>query len=401
MSKNVILLGLDPYSGNRGVGALAYSTMYLLEQWAIERGYELNLYFAMPNLGKLKVLNLKVGDKEIQITEFPLCLDKGFNGFVKKMLSLFISRKIISSSNYVLDMGQGDSFSDIYGEARFNLINDPKRLFRKLNKKQLILPQTIGPFNDSKVFKEAKKSIEKSQLVLVRDRQSYEYVIENTEQKNIFELIDVAFYMPFMRTTMSNVKLNVGLNVSSLMWHGGYTKNNQFNFNFDYQKITRRIIDYFLLMPNVKLHLIPHVVGSHSSIENDYEISRKLQEEYGVDNLLVSPFFLDPIDAKSYISALDFFTGARMHACIAAFSSGVPVYPIAYSRKFNGLFMDTLQYPYLGDLINQTEEEFINGLKKAFIYRNELKVNIQNSITNIIKPTKKLFFDKLDLFFGS
>ena len=30
--------------------------------------------------------------------------------------------------------------------------------------------------------------------------------------------------------------------------------------------------------------------------------------------------------------------GARMHACIAAFSSGVPVVPMAYSRKFEGLF---------------------------------------------------------------
>ena len=27
-----------------------------------------------------------------------------------------------------------------------------------------------------------------------------------------------------------------------------------------------------------------------------------------------------------------------MHACIAAFSAGVPVIPMAYSRKFEGLF---------------------------------------------------------------
>ncbi len=30
--------------------------------------------------------------------------------------------------------------------------------------------------------------------------------------------------------------------------------------------------------------------------------------------------------------------GARMHATIGAFSSGVPTVPIAYSRKFEGVF---------------------------------------------------------------
>jgi polysaccharide pyruvyl transferase WcaK-like protein len=35
---------------------------------------------------------------------------------------------------------------------------------------------------------------------------------------------------------------------------------------------------------------------------------------------------------------MDFFMGARMHACIAALSSGVAVAPMAYSRKFAGLF---------------------------------------------------------------
>ena len=36
-----------------------------------------------------------------------------------------------------------------------------------------------------------------------------------------------------------------------------------------------------------------------------------------------------------------------MHACIAAYSTGVAVVPVAYSRKFSGLFEGTLDYPYL------------------------------------------------------
>jgi polysaccharide pyruvyl transferase WcaK-like protein len=48
--------------------------------------------------------------------------------------------------------------------------------------------------------------------------------------------------------------------------------------------------------------------------------------------------------------------GARMHACIAAFSSGVPVLPIAYSRKFSGLF-GSLGYRYLVDCREDTDDE--------------------------------------------
>ncbi|MGJ7723542.1 polysaccharide pyruvyl transferase family protein [Escherichia coli] len=41
------------------------------------------------------------------------------------------------------------------------------------------------------------------------------------------------------------------------------------------------------------------------------------------DAVVVAERFTNPITAKSYISSIDFFTGARMHATIAAFSAGV------------------------------------------------------------------------------
>jgi polysaccharide pyruvyl transferase WcaK-like protein len=74
-----------------------------------------------------------------------------------------------------------------------------------------------------------------------------------------------------------------------------------------------------------------------------------------------------------------------MHACIAAFSSGVPVYPIAYSRKFNGLFVETLEYSYMGDLISQSEEQFLDGLKSAFESRTMLKETIEDRMNTIVK----------------
>jgi polysaccharide pyruvyl transferase WcaK-like protein len=100
----------------------------------------------------------------------------------------------------------------------------------------------------------------------------------------------------------------------------------------------------------------------------------------------LAPFFINPIEAKSYISGLDFFMGARMHACIAAFSSGVPVFPVSYSRKFFGLFRDSLGYQHLGDLTCVTADEALQEMKKTFVARESIKEEIDSIKKVVINP---------------
>ncbi|GAO31475.1 polysaccharide pyruvyl transferase family protein [Geofilum rubicundum] len=397
MAKNIIVLGINPFSGNRGVGALAYSTLFLLDKISKDTGTSFNICI----VGKSKRIvqgSICVGDSIIRFTQFPFLVDKGIKGTIKFAFSFLLSHNIINNTNFVLDIGEGDSFSDIYGEQRFININTPKKLFRLLGKKIMLLPQTIGPFKNVLLAKEAKKSIEKSSVVMARDRLSYDYVINNTLQKRVKELTDMAFFMPYTKRVFSNGKINVGLNISSLMWHGGYTKNNQFGFKVDYAQLMRAVIDYFFSQQNVQIHLVPHVLDLNSHIENDYEVALSIEEEYNTDRITIAPFFLDPVQAKNFISGLDFFTGARMHACIAAFSSGVPVYPVAYSRKFNGLFVESLDYSFMGDLINQDEKQFLDGLKYSFENRGHLVDKIEQSFDRIIGPKYNILMEELKIF---
>lgn len=388
------ITGVNHLSGNRGVGALALSTFYLLKKASDEAGREVSITAIGPNFGQSK---LDIGGQAIEV--FNIMATSVFS--LKNILRLCTNPKLLLSFkkylklDAILCMGEGDSFSDIYGKIRFNSINDQHKMARLFRKSYMLLPQTIGPFKDKRIATKAKRSIEKSRLVLVRDRLSFNYVKAHTKQQNLKEMIDVAFFMPFTKMEFKNGKINVGFNISSLLWHGGYTKNNQFGFQVDYPKLMRRVIDFFLEYPEVQLYLIPHVVGSFSDVENDYEVSRYIQDEYDSDRVSLAPFFLNPIEAKNFISGLDFFAGARMHACIAAFSSGVPVYPIAYSRKFNGLFVDTLEYPYLGDLINQTHEQFLSGLKNAFENRKILSGKIQIAMDNIVAPRYAILMEEL------
>ena len=305
---------------------------------------------------------------------------------------------IYKHADYILDIGQGDSFADIYGKKRFDWIFAQYKLGHKFNKPYCILPQTIGPFKSKDIKEQAITGIEWAKCVMVRDKQSFDYIKEISPDKKVFEIIDVAFFMPYVKKVFDSSFIHVGLNVSALLWHGGYTEKNQFGLKTDYQKLIRNIIKYFLSLDNVKLHLIPHVVGSERYIENDYAVSYDLYEEFNHPNLVLAPLFLDPMIAKGYIAGLDFFMGARMHSTIAAFSSGVPVIPMAYSRKFNGLFCETLDYQYIVDMKSENDESILYEIKENYKRRNELKDLIIKRQNTVIKERRDILWKEIDNF---
>jgi len=393
------ITGINHLNGNRGVGALAVSIIYILNKIAIEKNRMIEITAINSNFGSSMV------DTGMENIEIRSILNVSLFS-LKNILKLLINPKYQKSFfayfdfDYILCMGEGDSFSDIYGAKRFKSINDQHRMARLFKNKYLLLPQTIGPFKDNQIKKQAIRSIEKAKLVFARDTQSYNYVAKNTEQNNLLEAIDVAFFMPYKNQEFTTDFIHVGLNISALLWHGGYTQNNQFGLKLDYKELVHEIIDYFLSIPRVKIHIVPHVVIQNSSIENDYEVSYHLVNEYNNPHIILAPFFLTPILAKNYIAGCEFFAGARMHANIAAFSSRVPVFPMAYSRKFNGLFADTLDYKYMGDMVNKEKHTIIDALKETFEKRKEIKKIINQRMDSVVKEREELLVDKLTNILG-
>lgn len=404
---NIILGNAPINNGNRGCVALSYTSIYLIDKVLSEAGIQYNLYSS--DSGQVKAGNyvLNVAGKDVPYMAIRHILGIGAKGKVKTIIKRLINYKNISgtigiykSSDYILDIGQGDSFADIYGKNRFDGINLIHREAMKLHKPYCLLPQTIGPFKDEAIKSEAVRAISNANVVMARDKRSFDYTKQIAPlQKNLKEYIDVAFFLPFKRMSFDKEFVHVGLNISALLWHGGYTRDNQFGLKGDYQKCVRSIIDYFLAIPNVIVHLIPHVVVGERDIENDYEVSFDLQKEYNQQRIVLAPFFLSPVDAKDYISGMDFFMGARMHSTIAAFSSGVPVIPMAYSRKFNGLFIDTLSYNHMADLKTDTSNEVLDKIKDAFANRSLLKEEIDVQNNTVVTEKKQLLVEYLKKFF--
>lgn len=403
MKKLNIILGNAPIkNGNRGCVALAITSMYLLDKVLSEHEYEYKFYLPNSGFKEDEPHDYPILGKNIKYYACDYPYDNSLKGIAKQMLlheKNKPNKAIFKNADFIFDIGQGDSFADIYGRQRFEWIDKIHKLAIKLKKPYCLLPQTIGPFKDAAVREEANRSIRLSNLVMARDKQSYDYVIQNVpEQKHIDEYTDVAFFMPYKKREFDKNFIHVGLNVSALLWNGGYTRNNQFGLKVEYQSLVCAIIDYFLSLGNVKLHLIPHVVQSERDVENDYEVSCELYYKYNHPNLVLSELFFGPIEAKNYISGMDFFMGARMHSTIGAFSSGVPVIPMAYSRKFNGLFIDTLNYPHMVDMKADSERKNLQTIRESFEQRNALKEIIANRMSTTVADYGKKIETALSKF---
>ena len=148
---------------------------------------------------------------------------------------------------------------------------------------------------------------------------------------------------------------------------------------------------------NTEIVLVPHVISDNlSEIDNDCVACQDLLKEF--PTLKVSPNFLTPVEAKSYIAGLDGFTGARMHATIAAFTTGVPVLPFSYSPKFEGLY-GSMNYNHIvsgckddTEIARQKTLEFFANLQ---IIKQEMAMSsyiVDNGIKELIDETEKVLF---------
>ena len=327
-------------SENFGVGALTASNIRILS----------NIYGA----ANVELVCIGTMPESLDLTQSLGIKTKYFQGsfrlFTKQPNHFFHLIKEIASCDFALDLGEGDSFSDIYGIKRFLLQSIPKLIALKHKVPLVLSPQTIGPFESSLAKIIGRLILNKSKKVFARDSTSYDYARSLLSARANVELeqtSDLAFLLPYQRQeTLIGPQTKIGINVSGLLYNGGYSSKNQFLLKDRYQTLIEAIITSLVESPHHSVTLVPHVITDRYPVEDDYRVCRYLAQKF---NIYLSPKFGSPSEAKSYISNFDFFLGARMHSTIGAVSSGVATIPLSYSRKFSGLF-SAIGYPYLIDL---------------------------------------------------
>lgn len=277
--------------------------------------------------------------------------------------------RLVRDADLVIDIGAGDSFTDIYGRKRLIRLFLMKYLAHLARRPLVLAPQTVGPFRSRISQFLAGQSIRRCAVIATRDAMSTECTLGLGVKEKIIEASDVALRLPYTPTPKGDpgAPVKVGINVSGLLMNGGYTGKNMFGLQIDYRELIYDLASRIHNHPDgCELHFVPHVISWENvggSVEDDLRACRDLAKAY--PGAKVGPAFTAPSEAKSYISGLDFFIGARMHSCIAAFSSGVPVVPMAYSRKFAGLF-GSLGYHYTVDCTSEPSDVILDRVMRAY-----------------------------------
>ena len=140
-----------------------------------------------------------------------------------------------------------------------------------------------------------------------------------------------------------------GLASEELELPEGFIKNNMVGINvsplaISYENKTGltmqnyiKLVEYILNNTKMGIALIPHVVKGGS---NDYEVLFRIKQHFIDEKRVVLLGDYNCQQIKGFISRCRFFIGARTHATIAAYSTGIPTLVVGYSIKARGIAKD-------------------------------------------------------------
>ena len=388
---NIGLMGTLVSNSNMGCVALTYSVINMLEEISAEINkpfsYTIFEFEEIKDKYDLLVGALNLDKNRIQFAPVGYFCLENWKLLVKRTPVNVQMISQIKKCDVVIDLTQGDSFTDIYGASRFNNLTEIKKIVMQMRVPLILGPQTYGPFINEKNRLKAKAVIERAQCVISRDKQSAEYIASFAEKK-VHTTTDLAFCLPYRRSCDKTEKIRIGINPSGLLFSRkseGTVLETSLKTNYDIY--INQLIETLSASGEYEVHLIPHV-GNDSILYINCRDSVVRHEEFST-----------PIEAKNCIASMDVFIGSRMHATIAAFSAGVATIPVAYSRKFSGLF-GTLGYNHVVDLCQERTEDALeitlSLVKQYKALKNEVceckkLIEIQSS------ETKRLLKEQLVL----
>lgn len=383
-------MGAAINNGNMGCLALTYSLAKLLDSINKELlcNFEYVFFDMIPDEKSVMKMCTQIGMRREKIKIVRM---GSYSTYISRVKNFSINRKMkqeIKRCDVIIDITAGDSFTDIYGKKRFYSWTYIKNMIEKLGIPLILGPQTYGPFRNEKNREYAKTVIDQARAVITRDKLSTQY-LESFTSRKILTTIDLAFLLPYTKKTFkSRDKIRIGFNISSLLVSDKQENTEvDFDLRLNYDQYVEDILNWFVKNNDkYEVFLVPHV-------QEDYDTIKKYKEKYSDFNYC--QMFSSPIEAKNFISSLDIFIGARMHATIAAISSGVVTIPTAYSRKFKGVF-DELGYQYIIDLQTLNEREALEKTIKYIKSQEKLKDDVKDAQNIIIERneyTKVLFYE--------
>jgi polysaccharide pyruvyl transferase WcaK-like protein len=311
----------------------------------------------------------------------------------------------IASADAACAVSGGDSFSDLYGLGRLWYVALPQLLVLALGVPLVLLPQTIGPFRRPLAQRLAAFVLRRATKVNGRDRASVvaartlrapaflarvraddaaDAIDDPADAREADAVVrfcpDLAFVLaPRASADRAVVALGrppvaadgarrplVALNASGLLAMGGYRGGNEYGLAADHGVLMERLAAWFIETADADVLLLPHVcAGAESDVLAAQALERRLAPRFP-GRVRLAGAGLDAAEVKHLVGGCDFLVGARMHACIAALSQGIPAVGLAYSDKFAGVFESAGVPDLVADQRRLTEDGTAAFVAQAF-----------------------------------
>ena len=403
--KKICFLGASLFTGNMGVTALARS----LTQAATDVVGDCEISLVVPNRFSgestvrinndcvtVKTVNLRMSlsAKPKEHLAVILCMGIIYHltpvSAIRRIIANSIPvLKVLSEADSVSDIRGGDSFSDIYGILRMLHRSVLVYVAYLLGKRYTLLPQTYGPFRKTLAKIVARKTFQNADRIYARDRRSVETIHELNKTVDVGVCPDVTFLLKGEKPSrygfappLGKIKdsVLVGVNVSGLLFQGGYTRKNMFKLREDFGSVALGVSRLFLdQFENCELLFLPHTNVERNRVEDDRfacgEVWNRLNHEEKKRAHVLDGEYTES-EVRWLIGMCDFFVGSRMHACIAALSQGIPTCGLAYSDKFAGVFETVGMESTVIDLRSHTLANIVEKLNQQFSNRATIKRNL-------------------------
>lgn len=416
----IAIMGTPVSSGNRGVLALSASLVELCKR----ADAAATVVLLLGHRDSLPV-PFRVGDRNIEVPIVncrlsPRSRVRDHLGWITVMAILYrllpfapARRRIacsvpwigtIEKADLVGDIRGGDSFSDIYGMGRF-LLGWLMAWTVLLVRGDIVqFPQTFGPYRHPVARHLARFLLKHSSVILARDRQSRQVAQDLVGPERTVTLSpDVAFALepvpPRRIETIppledSGPPRMVGLNVSGLLYNGGYTRRNMFGLKMDYPAFVHALAQALLAEQAGDLWLVPHTYAARGNVESDNEVAERLRAALPPAlqprvRLVTGEY--DPHEIKWIIGQCDFFIGSRMHACIAALSQGIPCVGVAYSMKFSGVFETVGMTDWVIDARSVDGAGAVDRIRELYGMRQDVRTALRQQANAIRRQLDDTF----------
>lgn len=305
--------------------------------------------------------------------------------------------KITNASTVVVDLS-GDTITEDYGPHVTYSHLLPLLTAQALKKPTFVCAQSIGPFKLTSPL--VKRVLNRAYRVTARENITYNYLNKlGVKQGVLKETSDMAFLLnPVDRIRTKEIldtegitetdSLVLGVSVSKLI-EDRFAKNNPNNALGSFAQQLAVLIDDVIEKHDMRVIFVSHVTGPTPEKDDRLAAERVFEQMQHKDRAKVIEGNYRPDELKGIISTFDMLVGARMHANIAALSTGVPLLALRYSQKTDGIMQLFNMGAFVANIDTLSIEELASGIDKVITQRKPISKQLGNTLPSVRSESMK------------